>query len=244
MARGLARRNRNNRSVEGRLLVTRIERIESSSCSVSFAAHSMDRLFVTQIRAIPSSSSLPSSVKGESKDEEGHVEEIFLEAMLLPNNIAVLRIPSHEESPLSHFKEEDIESFAFAADMDCESVSGKKKKNAFFIQEGLKIGQISLKNRHKVLSFGSPIAGKLLEMNQKLLSSPGLLASHASTLGYVAVLQYEGSARKNKKFLMGAKEGRDGEEMGEEMHDGQQKEDDEGQRKRSRQGEEEEVIQE
>ena len=243
MARGLARRNRNNRNVEGRLLVTRIERIESSRCSVSFAAHSMDRLFVTRIRAIPSSS-LPSSIEDDRKDEEGRVEGIFLDAMLLPNNIAVLRIPSPKESPLSLYKEEDIESFAFEADMDCESVSGKKKKNAFFIQEGLKIGQISLKNRHKVLSFGSPIAGKLLEMNRKLLSSPGLLASHASTLGYVAVLQYEGTARKNKKFLMGAKEGRDGEEMGEEMRDGQQEEDDEGQRKRSRQGEEEEEIQE
>ena len=125
---------------------------------------SLDRLYVHCIRAnvTPSSGNM------------------YLEAMVLPNEVCVLRL----RAPM------DVTKLTFETSLNCDRVSGKRKKTALILSPNYKIATLTLADGSCV-GLLSPTKGRLLEMNQKLSTSPSLLQTHSLTLGFLVILQID-----------------------------------------------------
>lgn len=135
--------------------------VDISQVHVEFGAASMDRLYAHRIRAITNTDT-----------------RIFLEAMVLPNLIIVLRCAIPIDAIEIKMNEE----------LQCDTVSGKKKKNAYVVLNGAPIMTVTQRDGVQVVMH-SPVRGKLLQVNTALLTNPALLLTHSNTLGYVVVIQ-------------------------------------------------------
>ena len=125
---------------------------------------SLDRLFVHCIRANISPS--PGTR--------------YLEAMVLPNEVCVLRLMA----PLEVLK------VTFEASLNCDRVSGKRKKTALILSPNDRVATLTLADG-SCIDLLSPTKGRLLEMNQKLIASPSLLNTQCFSSGSLVILQID-----------------------------------------------------
>lgn len=129
------------------------------------------RLTMQPAEPASSSSSPPSSSSSSSS--------FIADAWVLDNNISVVTL---DRSVLVNA----VTFLAFTAD----AVYGKQKKGAMKTQAMQPICSLSLPSgeRAEVLS---PISGRIIELNDRLLSSPSLLSTHHASDGYLLLIQSE-----------------------------------------------------
>ena len=155
-------KKRRHGSVDDDLIAFGITR---SPVNASFGKDdSLDRLFLHCIQA-----NAPSSP-----------DNIYLEAMVLPNEVGVLRL----RAPM------DVTKVSFESSLHCDRVSGKRKKTALMVSPNDRIATLTLADGSCV-GLLSPTKGRLLEMNQKLITSPSLLRTHSHTSGFLVILQID-----------------------------------------------------
>ena len=139
--------------------------LQSLPVDASFGrANTFDRLFVHCLRVNKTSTKT----------------EIFLEAMVLPNEVCILR----QRDPLI------ATSIEFNESLHCESISGKRKKTALVLFPRDVVATVIQEDGTRI-DLLSPVKGKLLEMNQRLLKEPNLVRTHYLTLGFLVVLQID-----------------------------------------------------
>jgi hypothetical protein len=131
-----------------------------TSINVDFGSPSMDRLFSHRIRVV----------------KEGSAQ--FLEAMVLPNHICVLRCVF----PM------DVVAVSYPEHISCNELSGKQKKNAYVIGQGNPAIILRMRDESEITLY-SPVRGKVLEMNMNIIKDPSLLMCQHLTLGYTLILQ-------------------------------------------------------
>lgn len=99
------------------------------------------------------------------------------DAWVLDNNIAVLMLDRSIAAKSVDF-----------CKLNVDLVYGKMKKGAMRIQALQPIANI-VTETDQTIELLSPISGRILELNDRLLVTPSLLASHHNTDGYLVLLQ-------------------------------------------------------
>ena len=131
-----------------------------------------------------SSSSPPSSSSSSSSVEqnERRFDAQFCVVYVMLNDICMLVAPE-----LDSMCKITAIIFPSKALHTGDNISGKKKKGAFIAKPGGEIALLRFADgTERVLK--SPIGGQLLEVNDRLLSDPGLLLSNRVGTGFIAII--------------------------------------------------------
>ena len=104
--------------------------------------------------------------------------DTMLDVIVLENDICVLVC----KTPL-----ENVNTIKFCNHLNTEGVSGRMKKGALNLKAGSIICSIQT-NDDKLIELRTPIGGKLLELNEKLIENPNILHDGYDSTGYLAVI--------------------------------------------------------
>lgn len=105
-------------------------------------------------------------------------DDSVLDALVLENDICVLLC----KEPVR-----GAGKVVFPFNLTTEGVSGRMKKGAQVLKAGTKISTISLANGTTV-NFTTPVGGKLLELNDRIIAEPSLLENSHDNEGFIAIL--------------------------------------------------------
>lgn len=105
-------------------------------------------------------------------------KDSILDAIVLENDICVLI----SKVPISSAKNVD-----FSSRLSTDGVTGRMKKGALNLKAGSPICFVTLEDG-SVVELVTPVGGKLLELNDKLVLEPALLESKPDSEGFFAVI--------------------------------------------------------
>lgn len=107
-----------------------------------------------------------------------------LECFVLYNNVCVLHPPKLATELMAV---KGVQSIEFGDIMRAEGMTGKKKKGSRNVDIGYPICTIKF-NDDTSLTWKSPVCANVLEINNNLLTEPGLLVKSPDRLGFIAIL--------------------------------------------------------
>jgi hypothetical protein len=105
-------------------------------------------------------------------------KDTMLDAVVLENGICVLIA----KGPIV-----SAQSVTFSTSLNTEGISGRMKKGAQNVKSGASICKVTFESGETV-DYVTPVGGKLLELNENVLSDPHLLESASDSKGYLAVI--------------------------------------------------------
>ena len=105
-------------------------------------------------------------------------KDSVLDAIVLENDICVL---------ISKVPIVGVKNIEFSTKLNTDGVTGRMKKGALNLKAGSTICTIELTDG-TMLELVTPVGGKLLELNEKLLVDPTLLELKPDSEGYMAVI--------------------------------------------------------
>jgi glycine cleavage system H lipoate-binding protein len=134
------------------------------------------------------------SVYSITQEDNVNYKEVYLTALVLDNNIALLVVPF----PVI------ADEITFADAYSDLVILGKGKRGSKFVEAGVTIAFV--KRNSQSIPLITPIAGKVIEMNEKLLTSPHLLNEDYQGSGFVMIVTTEApKVVENNALLMSVK---------------------------------------
>jgi len=138
------------------------------------------------IKAVPVNSSVNSPERFFThklvvySSDGSSIDKTYFEAYVMNNEICVLIAPVWDSAVLSV----EFNSNALQAK---ENISGKRKKGAFKCNAGASLCTITFADGSSTV-LRCPIGGQVLELNEKLMDQPSLMASSRIGKGYIGAM--------------------------------------------------------
>jgi hypothetical protein len=137
-----------------------------------------------------------SGLVNKDPNDESVCMMIMMEAMIMPNALCVLVVPPTSVELIA--KGGPIESFSFTKALIDEDKTNTNKKHKPKISVDNTVVCTTFHKDGSKITLHSPVCGKVLELNERLLESPNMLVDSGFE-GYTAVIQPDDKLAKKIK---------------------------------------------